>query len=77
MVEHCRIVIMVLRSAICRRQYTLRDIRPKCAHAELFRYSWWCWGRCARGRQRAEGRYLNYARSGAPVHMELLLSGSA
>ena len=32
MVEHCRIVIMVLRSAICRGQYTLRDIRPECAH---------------------------------------------
>ena len=28
MLEHCRIVIMVLRSAICRGQYTLRDIRP-------------------------------------------------
>ena len=47
MVEHCRIVIMVLRSAICRHQYTARDIRPECAHAELFRYNWWCWGRRA------------------------------
>ena len=24
-----------------------RDIRPECAHAELFRYNWWCWGRRA------------------------------